>query len=75
MDAAERTTATYDGFISYSHAADGLLAPRLQSALKRFAKPWWHLRRPSAPLLCRLGSDACPHSLGLGAELCGETQS
>ena len=35
---------TYDGFISYSHAADGLLAPRLQSALQRFAKPWWKRR-------------------------------
>lgn len=34
----------YDGFISYSHAADGLLAPRLQSGLQRFAKPWWRRR-------------------------------
>ena len=34
----------YDGFISYSHAADGLLAPRLQQALQRFAKPWWKRR-------------------------------
>lgn len=34
----------YDAFISYSHAADGLLAPRLQSALQRFAKPWWKRR-------------------------------
>ena len=46
MDTAERTTTdqastVYDGFISYSHAADGLLAPRLQEALQRFAKPWW----------------------------------
>lgn len=30
----------YDGFISYSHAADGLLAPALQSGLQRLAKPW-----------------------------------
>ncbi|HSM43773.1 MAG TPA: TIR domain-containing protein, partial [Acidimicrobiia bacterium] len=48
MDTAERSTAveaaTFDGFISYSHAADGLLAPRLQSALQRFAKPWWKRR-------------------------------
>ncbi len=36
--------AVYDGFISYSHAADDLLAPRLQSALQRFAKPWWQRR-------------------------------
>jgi hypothetical protein len=48
MDTVERTslpkTTVYDGFISYSHAADGLLAPRLQSALQRFAKPWWKRR-------------------------------
>jgi hypothetical protein len=35
---------TYDGFVSYSHAADGTLAPRLQAGLQRFAKPWWRLR-------------------------------
>ncbi len=45
----------FDGFISYSHAADGLLAPRLQAGLQRFAKPWWrrralHLFRDEASL-------------------------
>jgi len=34
----------YKAFISYSHAADGELAPALQSALHRFAKPWNRLR-------------------------------
>ena len=34
----------YDAFISYSHAADDLLAPRLQAGLQRFAKPWWKRR-------------------------------
>ncbi len=34
----------YDAFISYSHAADDLLAPRLHAALQRFAKPWWKRR-------------------------------
>ena len=34
----------YEAFISYSHAADGRLAPELQSALHRFAKPWYRLR-------------------------------
>lgn len=34
----------YDAFISYSHAADGLLSPRLQTALQVFAKPWWRRR-------------------------------
>lgn len=34
----------YDAFISYRHGADGQLAAALQSALHRFAKPWWKLR-------------------------------
>jgi WD40 repeat protein len=34
----------YDGFISYSHAVDGRLAPALQDGLHRFAKPWYRLR-------------------------------
>jgi tetratricopeptide (TPR) repeat protein len=33
----------YDAFMSYSHAADGQLAPALQRSLHRFAKPWWKL--------------------------------
>jgi len=35
----------YDAFISYSHAADGRLAPRLQAGLQRLARP---LFRPRA---------------------------
>jgi WD40 repeat protein len=34
----------YHAFMSYSHAADGKLAPALHSALHRFAKPWYRLR-------------------------------
>jgi WD40 repeat protein len=34
----------YKAFISYSHAADGKVAPALQSALHKFAKPWYKLR-------------------------------
>jgi WD40 repeat protein len=30
--------------MSYSHAADGMLAPALQAALHQFAKPWYRLR-------------------------------
>src|SRR3954453_13064245 len=30
----------YDAFISYSHAADGELAPALQRGLQRLARPW-----------------------------------
>ena len=34
----------YDAFISYSHAVDGQLAPSLETALERFAKPWYRMR-------------------------------
>ena len=34
----------YKAFISYSHAADGKLAPALESALERYAKPWHRAR-------------------------------
>jgi WD40 repeat protein len=34
----------YKAFISYSHAADGKLAPALHSALHRFARPWYKPR-------------------------------
>ncbi|MET0657268.1 MAG: TIR domain-containing protein [Steroidobacteraceae bacterium] len=34
----------YQAFISYSHAADGKLAPAIQSALHRLAKPFYRLR-------------------------------
>lgn len=34
----------YDAFISYSHAADGKMAPAVQSALHKLAKPWYRMR-------------------------------
>ena len=34
----------YKAFISYSHAADGLLAPAIQSALHQLARPWYKPR-------------------------------
>ncbi len=34
----------YNAFISYSHAADGRLAPAVQLALEKFAKPWYKIR-------------------------------
>lgn len=34
----------YDAFISYSHAADGQLAPAVQRCLHRLAKPWYRPR-------------------------------
>jgi len=36
-----RSTERYRAFISYSHAADGQLAPALQRGLHRLAKPWY----------------------------------
>jgi WD40 repeat protein len=35
---------TYNAFISYSHAADGKLAPALQRAFHRFARPLFKIR-------------------------------
>ena len=34
----------YDAFMSYSQSADSGLAPALQKALHRFAKPWYRMR-------------------------------
>jgi WD40 repeat protein len=50
----------YAAFISYSRAVDGKLAPALQHALHRFAKPWFRLRavrvfRDDASLSANLG--------------------
>lgn len=40
MDAsASKRDYAYKAFMSYSHAADGTLAPKLQQALHKFAKP------------------------------------
>jgi len=36
--------ARYDGFISYSHAADGKLAPAVQAELHALGRPWYKLR-------------------------------
>ena len=38
------TQYRYHAFISYSHAADGQLAPALQRGLHNFAKPWYRVR-------------------------------
>ncbi|MEO8255719.1 MAG: TIR domain-containing protein [Acidobacteriota bacterium] len=35
---------TYQAFLSYSHSADDKLSPAVQSALHRFAKPWYRRR-------------------------------
>src|SRR6476619_5569243 len=36
--------ATYDAFVSYSHAADDRLAPAIQAGLHRLAKPFYRRR-------------------------------
>ena len=33
-----------DAFISYSHAADGVLAPALERGMERLARPWYRVR-------------------------------
>ncbi len=38
---------SHDAFISYSHAADGRLAPAVERGLQRLAKPWNRLRAVS----------------------------
>ena len=35
----------FKAFISYSHAADGKLAPALQLGLQRFGKAWYQTRK------------------------------
>ncbi|MEZ5372157.1 MAG: TIR domain-containing protein [Microthrixaceae bacterium] len=54
---------SYDGFISYSHAADGELAPALQEALQRMAKPWYR-RRALAVFRDETGLSVDPHLWG-----------
>lgn len=43
---AESVTSrvSFDAFISYSHAADGALAPALRRALQGLARPWYRRR-------------------------------
>ena len=41
---APRGQTHHDAFLSYSHAADGRLAPAVQRGLHRLAKPWYRIR-------------------------------
>ena len=41
---AASPSSSYDAFVSYSHAADGRLAPALQTGLQSLAKPWYRRR-------------------------------
>lgn len=53
----------YDAFISYSHSADGDLAPALQSGLQRLVKPWYR-RRPFLRVLLDASSFGASADLG-----------
>jgi hypothetical protein len=50
----------YDGFISYSHAADGRLAPALGRGLERMAKRW-NSRRALRVFRDETGLSTNPH--------------
>ena len=50
----------YDGFTSYSHAADGHFAPALQRGLQRFARPW-NARRALRIFRDETGLSTNPH--------------
>jgi WD40 repeat protein len=41
---ASSGSTDYDAFVSYSHAADGQLAPALQAGLRSLSKPWYRRR-------------------------------
>ena len=58
-----RNSLPYDGFISYSHAADGRLAPALQRGLQRLAKPW-NSRRALNIFRDETGLSTNPHLWG-----------
>lgn len=44
VDPAPQSRVSYDAFVSYSHAADGQLAPALQAGLQSLGKPWYRRR-------------------------------
>ena len=44
ISSARAGNRAYDAFVSYSHAADGRLAPALQRGLQSLAKPWYRRR-------------------------------
>jgi WD40 repeat protein len=44
LSRSEAGSLSFDAFVSYSHAADGRLAPALQRAMQRLAKPWYRAR-------------------------------
>src|SRR4051794_39365872 len=53
----------YDAFISYSHGADGRLAPAVQTSLQRLARPWYR-RRALRVFRDETGLSVNPHLWG-----------
>lgn len=53
----------YDAFISYSHSADGKLAPAVQDGLQRLARPWYR-RRALRVFRDETGLSVNPHLWG-----------
>ncbi|MEZ5171786.1 MAG: TIR domain-containing protein [Acidimicrobiia bacterium] len=64
---------SYDGFISYSHSADGRLAPALQKALQSFAKPWYR-RRSLNIFRDNTGLSVAPHLWGAITEAMDDSE-
>ena len=64
---AASPAAHYDAFISYSHAADNLLAPMLRNSLQRFATPWRVFSLTNPTRLLRIFHDQA--SLSANAKL------
>src|SRR4051812_7977525 len=58
--AQDTETTDYDGFLSYSHALDGTLAPALQAGLEQFGRPW-HQRRVLRVFRDNANLSATPH--------------
>ena len=52
--------AAFDAFISYSHAADGALAPAVRRGLEQLARPW-RRRRALRVFQDKVGLSASPH--------------
>ena len=59
----QEVTMNYDAFISYSHSADGKLAPAVQSGLQRLARPWYR-RRALRVFRDETGLSVNPHLWG-----------
>ncbi|UOY00194.1 TIR domain-containing protein [Blastococcus sp. PRF04-17] len=59
-DKGQPSAEQFDVFISYSHAADGHLAPALQSGLQTLGKPWYR-RRALRVFRDKTSLSATPH--------------